>query len=51
MYTGKLIDELIERVQRAEEDAHIYRDDELIAEFLHAHVLDASLNLDHVGVA
>ena len=51
MYTGKLIDELIESVQRAEVDARIYRDEELIEEFVHAHMLDASFNLDHVGVA
>ena len=51
MYTGKLIDELIESVQRAEEDAHIYRDEELIEEFAHAHMLSASFELNHVGVA
>ena len=52
MYTGRLIDELIESVQRAEEDAHIHRDDdELIREFMLAHMLDASYIADHVGVA
>jgi hypothetical protein len=51
MYTGRLIDELIEKVQRAEEDAHIRRDEELIQQFLHAHMLDASYTFDHVGVA
>jgi dihydrofolate reductase len=51
MYTGKLIDELIERVQRAEEDARIYRDEELIQQFLETHMLDASYITNHVGVA
>ena len=51
MYTGRLIDGLIESVQRAEVDAHIHRDDEMMENFLQAHMLDASLNLDHVGVA
>lgn len=50
MYTGRLIDELIERVQRAEEDAQIHRDEELIQQFLQAHMLDASYNLDQIGV-
>jgi hypothetical protein len=51
MYTGRLIDELIESVQRAESDAHIYRDEELIAEFMHSHMLDASYIANHVGAA
>ena len=50
MYTGRLIDELIERVQRAEEDAHIHRDEELIQELLQAHMLDAAYSLDQIGV-
>ena len=50
MYTGRLIDELIESVQRAEEDAQIHREEELIHELLHAHMLDASYNLDQMGV-
>ena len=50
MYTGRIIDELIESVQRAEQDAHINRDEELVQQFLHAHMLDASYNLDHAGV-
>jgi dihydrofolate reductase len=51
MYTGKLIDELIQSVQRAEEDARIYRDEELIQQFLDTHVLDASYITNYVGVA
>jgi hypothetical protein len=51
MYTGKLIDELIHSVQRAEEDARIYRDEELIQQFRDTHMLDASYITNHVGVA
>ncbi len=51
MYTGKLIDELIQSVQRAEEDAHIYRDEELIQQFIETHMLDASYVTSYVGVA
>lgn len=53
MYTGKLIDELIESVQRAEEDARVTREDELIEQFVHAHagMLDASFIHVHAGVA
>ena len=51
MYTGRLIDELIESVQRAEEDAHIHRDEDIIREFMHAHMLDASYIADYIGVA
>ncbi len=51
MYTGTLIDDLIESVQRVEADAHICRDEELIEEFMHTHMLDASYMTNHVGVA
>ena len=51
MYSGRMIDELIESVQRAEEDAHIYRDEELVEEFVHAHMFEASFEFNHVGVA
>jgi len=51
MYTGRLIDELIESVQRAEEDAQIQREEELIQELVQAHMLDASFNFDQIGVA
>jgi ribosomal protein S24E len=51
MYTGKMIDYLIESVQRAEIDAHIYRDDELMEEFLPAHMLEASYGHEFAGVA
>jgi hypothetical protein len=51
MYTGRLIDELIESVQRAEEDAQIHREEELIQELLQAHMLNPSFNLDQIGVA
>lgn len=51
MYTGRLIDELIESVQRAEEEARIYRDEELIQQFLESHMLDASYITNYVGVA
>jgi hypothetical protein len=50
MYTGRLIDELILSVQRAEEDAHIHRDEEMIEQFLHAQMLDASYTPEYVGV-
>jgi len=50
MYSGRLIDDLIESVQRAEEDAHIHREEDLIQELLQAHMLDASYNLDQIGV-
>jgi hypothetical protein len=49
MYTGRLIDELIESVQRAEQDAHIHRDEELM-QFLHAQMLDASYTPEYAGV-
>ena len=51
MYSGRLIDELIESVERAEADAHIHRDEELIHQFLEAHMLDASYITNYVGVA
>ena len=51
MYTGRLIDELIESVQRAEVDAHIHRDDEMMENFLQAHMLDASYSHEYAGVA
>ena len=51
MYTGRLIDELIESVQRAEVDARIYRDEEIIHQFLEAHMFDASYIANYVGVA
>jgi hypothetical protein len=53
MYTGKLIDELIKSVQRAEEEACISREEELIEQFLHAHAetLNASFVHVHAGVA
>ena len=51
MYTGRLIDELIQSVQRAEEDALIHRDEELVHQFLHAQMLDASYTPEHLGVA
>lgn len=51
MYTGRLIDELIESVQRAEEEARIYRDEELIQQFLETHMLDTSYITNYVGVA
>jgi hypothetical protein len=51
MYTGRMIDELIESVQRAEVDAHIHRDDELTEEFSLAHVFQASYTHEFVGVA
>ena len=51
MYSGRLIDELIESVQRAEEDSHIHRDEELIQQFLDTHLLDASYMTNYVGVA
>ena len=50
MYTGRLIDELIESVQRAEEDAHIHRDEELMQQFLHAQMFDASYTPEYAGV-
>jgi len=46
-----MIDDLIESVQRAEVDAHIYRDDELMEEFLSAHMLEASYSHEFAGVA
>jgi hypothetical protein len=43
MYTGRLIDELIESVERVETDAHIYRDEELMDELvLHGRVYEYS---------
>jgi len=52
MYTGRLIDELIQSVQRAEVEAHINREEELIEQFLHhADLLDASYIHVHAGVA
>ena len=52
MYTGKLIDELIQSVQRAEVEAHINREEELIEQFLqHAQLHDASYIHVHAGVA
>ena len=51
MYTGRLIDELIESVQRAEIDAHIYREEEQVEEFIAAHMLEASFNHSYAGVA
>jgi hypothetical protein len=43
MYTGRLIDELIESVQRVETDAHIFRDDELMSDLiLHERVYEYS---------
>jgi hypothetical protein len=51
MYSGKLIDELIQSVQRVEEEAHIYRDEELIQQFLQTHMLDADYITNYVGVA
>ena len=52
MYTGRLIDELIQSVQRAEVEAHINREEELIEQFLHhANLLDASYIHVHAGVA
>ena len=51
MYTGRLIDELIESVQRAEIDAHIYRDEELAEEFFAAQMLDTSYSHEYAGVA
>jgi len=51
MYTGRLIDELIESVQRAEIDAHIYRDEEPTEAFLAAQFLDASYGHEYAGVA
>jgi len=50
MYTGRLIDELIESVQRAEIEAHIYRDEEPTEAFLAAHLL-ASYGHEYAGVA
>jgi hypothetical protein len=50
MYTGRLIDELIERVQRAEEHAHIHRDEELMQQFFHSQMLDASYTTEYAGV-
>ena len=51
MYTGRLIDELIESVQRAEIDAHIFREEEPTEAFLAAHLLDASYGHEYAGVA
>ena len=51
MYTGRLIDELIESVQRAELDAHIYREEELVENFIAAHMLEASFDHQYAGVA
>ena len=52
MYTGKLIDELIKSVQRAEVEAHINREEELIEQFLcYANLHDASYIHVHAGVA
>ena len=51
MYTGRLIDELIESVQRAEIDAHIYREEETVDEFIAAHMLEASVAHQYAGVA
>lgn len=53
MYTGRLIDELIQSVQRAEVEAHINREEELIEQFLHARadLLDASYIHVHAGAA
>ena len=51
MYTGRLIDELIESVQRAELDAHINREEEQVEEFFAAQMLEASYNHEYAGVA
>ena len=51
MYTGRLIDELIESVQRAEIDAHIYREEEPVENFIAAHMLEASFHHQYAGVA
>jgi hypothetical protein len=51
MYTGRLIDELIASVQRAEADAQVQRDEELIEQFLESHMIDASYVANYVGVA
>jgi hypothetical protein len=50
MYTGRLIDDLIESVQRADEDAHIHRDEEFMQQFLHSQMLDASYTPAYAGV-
>ncbi|HKR31002.1 MAG TPA: hypothetical protein VJT08_11015 [Terriglobales bacterium] len=51
MYTGRLIDELIESVQRAEIDAHIYREEQLVEDFIAAQMLEASFHHQYAGVA
>lgn len=53
MYTGRIIDDLIQSVQRAEEDAQPHREEEMIEQFLHAHLdsIDASYIHVHAGVA
>ena len=51
MYTGRLIDDLIESVLRAEADARVLRDEEIIQEFLETHMFDAAQLTSYVGVA
>ena len=51
MYTGRLIDDLIDSVLRAEADARVQRDEEIIQEFLETHMIDASQVTSYVGVA
>ena len=51
MYTGRLIDELIESVERAEVGAHVHSDVEITEDFLLAQMLDASYNHEYAGVA
>jgi hypothetical protein len=40
MYTGRMIDELIQSVERVEVDAQHRREDELFQQLLHAYMVD-----------
>jgi hypothetical protein len=51
MYTGRLIDELIESVERAEFGADVPLNDEITEGFVLASVLDASYTHEYAGVA
>jgi hypothetical protein len=51
MYTGRLIDELIESVERVEFGADVHLSDEITEDFVLASMLDASYNREYAGVA
>lgn len=40
MYTGRMIDELIQSVERVEVDAQQKREDEVFQQLFHAYVID-----------